>query len=121
MSRTQESGAYLGGIGTMLGDADVCASCGQAHADQKFALRHGEPRECPRVVFGSFPVMSRPDPDPLEELPVRVPVARQIREFEIPPPVALGSLPIARREPPAPRARALSAPWLLPPDLGEVL
>lgn len=105
----------------MLGTADVCPSCGQAHSDQQFGLRHGEPRQCPRVVMGSFPVMSQVEVDPLDDLPIRVPVGRRIREFETPAPVSMGSLPLPRRVVPEPRLRPLSAPWLAPPDLGEVL
>lgn len=123
MSRSQESGAYLGGIGTMLEKAESCPSCGQTHSESRFGLHHGEARECPRVVLGSFPVIDRSTSDSLEELPVPVPVARRIREFETPTPVSLGSLPFpSRRAPaPAPRFRSLAAPWLPPPDLGEVL
>jgi len=125
MSRTQESGAYLGGIGAMLEVADVCPSCGQVHSDRQFGLRHGGPRECPAVVLGSFPVLTAPpvvepsEPIP-SPMPLAVPVppsrARDTRE----PPVSLGSLPFRHRGEET-RSRSLGVLWLPPPDLGEVL
>ena len=80
MSRTQESGAYLGGIGAMLEVANVCPACGEAHSDRQFGFKHRSARECPRVVMGSFPVATMPTP-PLEA-PIRVPAARQIQAAE---------------------------------------
>jgi hypothetical protein len=122
MSRTQESGAYLGGIGTMLGVADVCPSCGQTHSDEQFGITHRGPRECPKVVMGSFPVMSQIDlPEFDLEQAVRPSAARKIREFETPAHVSLGSLPIMPRIENEPRHRSLAAPWLRPPDLGDIL
>jgi len=122
MSRTQESGAYLGGIGAMLEVADVCPSCGQSHPDQPFGIAHGGARECPRVVMGSFPVISLPEaPLPLPEPNLRVSAARKIREFETPPQVSLGSLPIPPRNEVEARPRSFSAPWLRPPELGDIL
>ena len=52
------SGAYLGGISTMLAQNDVCASCGQIHEERRFALRLGLTRGCPAVVFGTFPTLT---------------------------------------------------------------
>ena len=123
MSRTQESGAYLGGIGAMLEVSDVCPACGQVHSDRQFGFKHRSPRECPLVVVGSFPVVSLPTPtaDP----PIRVPAARRIREAEQPAPAPLlvmaASLPNPRVDPDQVRGRSLAVPWLAPPDLGEVL
>ena len=122
MSRTKESGAYLGGIGTMLGVADVCPSCGEVHPDQPFGISHGGPRECPRVVLGSFPVLDEVDLDGLPGSTMRGHADRKIREFETPVQVSLGSLPAPRRDPTVdPHPRSLGVPWLRPPDLGEVL
>jgi hypothetical protein len=123
MSRTQESGAYLGGIGAMLEVTDgVCPSCGQVHADRQFGIKHRSPRECPVVVMGSFPVVSIPSPPP--DPPIRVPAARRIREAEqslpIPTPYPV-SWPSPRAEQDRGRTRTLTIPWLPPPDLGEVL
>jgi hypothetical protein len=122
MSRTQESGAYLGGIGAMLEVSDVCPSCGQVHSDRQFGFKHRSPRECPLVVVGSFPVVSIPNPP--VEAPIRVPAARRIRDAERsvgPVPVFDGGLPNPRIEMDRVRGRALGIPWLPPPDLGEVL
>ncbi len=123
MSRTKESGAYLGGIGTMLGVADVCPSCGQVHPERPFGFSHGGPRECPKVVMGSFPVLDEVPGNPVPAGVLRGPAGRKIREFETPTPVqvTLGSLPTPRREEIVAQTRSLSFPWLRPPDLGQVL
>jgi len=123
MSRTQESGAYLGGIGAMLEVANVCPACGEAHTDRQFGFKHRSARECPRVVMGSFPVATMPNP-PLEA-PIRVPAARQIRDAERPRgvPIAPGGMffpPRGDFERSRPRA-SLGVLWLPLPDLGEVL
>jgi hypothetical protein len=60
MTRADESGAYLGGIGTMLTNNEVCTACGQVHEKRQFTFRHNGNRECPDVVMGSFPVLTRP-------------------------------------------------------------
>ncbi|MGA8709621.1 MAG: hypothetical protein WB786_00085 [Thermoplasmata archaeon] len=122
MSRTNESGAYLGGIGAMLEVTDVCAACGQVHSDRQFGFKHRSLRECPLVVVGSFPVVSLPNPP--AEAPIHIPAARRIREAEQP----IGPLPVFEGPFASPRVdhdrvrgRALGVPWLAPPDLGEVL
>jgi hypothetical protein len=122
MSRTQESGAYLGGIGAMLDLADVCPACGLGHPEPQFAILHGAPRECPRVVMGSFPVVTEPG---LEATSL-APASQRIVQYEFPtmpvaPAVALGSVPVSRRDYEGSRSRGLSMPWLPPPDLGEVI
>jgi hypothetical protein len=122
MRRTQESGAYLGGIGVMLEVSDVCPSCGQVHTDRQYGISHRSPRECPLVIWGSFPVVSFPNPSP--DPPIRVPAARRIRDAERPVgplPVFDGGLPGPRVDLERVRGRALGVPWLPPPDLGEVL
>jgi hypothetical protein len=126
MSRTQESGAYLGGIGAMLEVSDVCPSCGMVHSERSFGIHHGGPRECPSVVMGRFPVLSSPQTEAVpEEIPVPAPLAvpapvsvvREHRARETP--VSLGSLPILPKD--AGRLRSTGVLWLPPPDLGEVL
>jgi hypothetical protein len=121
MSRTQESGGYLGGIGTMLEGADVCLSCGEVHSDKQFGFRHGATRECPKVILGRFPVISQPALQSAAEVPVRISASQRIRDYEMPPPVSLGSLPTPRRDGTDPRSRGMGVPWLPPPDLGEVI
>jgi len=121
MSGTQESGAYLGGIGVMLGVSNVCAACGQVHDGRKFGLKHRAPRECPRVVMGRFPLVSIPSPS--EEAPVKVSPARRIRDSELlgnAGPFVADSLTIPRLASDYTRGRSLGVPWLPPPDLGEV-
>jgi hypothetical protein len=124
MSRTQESGAYLGGIGTMLEKANVCLSCGEVHSDKQFGFRHGPGRECPKVIMGRFPVLSEPELPEQPEVPVRVSASRRIRDYETPPivpAISLGSLPRTRRGDGGSRSRTMGVPWLPPPDLGEVI
>jgi hypothetical protein len=121
MSATQESGAYLGGIGVMLEVADVCAACGQVHEGRKFGLKHRAPRECPRVVMGRFPVVSLPNRP--EEAPIKVPSQRKPRESG--PTGTIDTLQgvsfsIPRISNDLVRSRSLGVPWLPPPDLGEV-
>jgi hypothetical protein len=121
MSVTQESGAYLGGIGVMLEVSNVCAACGQVHEGRKFGLKHRAPRECPRVVMGRFPVVSLPSR--VEEAPVKVPSQRKVRESGLPgtvDPLSAISLNAPRSSNELVRGRALGVPWLPPPDLGEV-
>ncbi len=123
MSRTRASGAYLGGIGTMLGVADVCPSCGQTHPEQQFSISHGGPRECPKVIMGSFPVYTEHEPEPISSplLATRGPAARRIREFETPIQATPGSIPAVPPESPELQPKPLGVSWLRPPDLGEVL
>ena len=78
----------------MLEVADVCPSCGQTHSDSQFGIAHGGPRECPRVVLGSFPVITQPEPEVVPEPLPESPAARRIREFETPAQVSVGSLPL---------------------------
>ena len=56
MTRASESGAYLGGIGTMLAQAEVCPHCGAPHHRARVG---GSPSsDCPHVVFGTFPILT---------------------------------------------------------------
>ena len=120
MSRTRESGAYLGGIGVMLGEANACPLCGETHPETQFGIRHGGPRECPKVILGSFPVIDHLEEEDVLPIP-HASVARRIREFETPIPVSLTSPPPPRLDEVDSRPRGLGVPWLRPPDLGEVL
>jgi hypothetical protein len=105
----------------MLDLSDVCPACGQTHDRRKFGLKHRPPRECPRVVMGSFPLVSLPSPP--EEASVKVPPTRRLRQSELS--VSVNALPADSLTVPRPasehtRSRALGVPWLPPPDLGEV-
>jgi hypothetical protein len=114
MSADQESGAYLGGIGTMLEVADVCPSCGQVHADRQYAFLHRGSGQCPELVRGSYPIVSTPAASIEAHL---VPDLPRKHNEEVP--VSLGSLPRPPRDGPAEhRIRTLTIPWLAPPDLG---
>ena len=125
MSRTQESGAYLGGIGAMLQVSHGCPACGQVHEGRKFGFKHRAPRECPLVILGNFPVVSLPTPP--AESPIRVSAASRknngdgdshISEALIAE--SLRQVELARPRD-GERVRGLGVPWLPPPDLGEVL
>ncbi len=117
MSADHESGAYLGGIGTMLEVADVCPSCGQVHADRQYAFLHRGSGQCPALVRGSYPVVSRPTAAIEAHL---VPDSPRSRESDVP--VSMGSLPLPPRDENGERRiRTLAMPWLSPPDLGGVL
>jgi len=124
MSRTQESGAYLGGIGAMLEVSHGCPACGQVHEGRKFGFKHRAPRECPLVVMGSFPVVSLPSP--LIDAPIKVPTAPRVdnpaprRDSDALLAQSLQDVKIASSRY-AERTRGLGVPWLPPPDLGEVL
>jgi len=116
MSADNASGAYLGGIGTMLEVADVCPSCGDVHSDRQYAFLHRGSGQCPSLVRGSYSVISQPTA-PIEAH--LVPAAPRAREADVP--VSMGSLPLPPREEPGERRiRTLSMPWLTPPDLGGV-
>jgi len=122
MSRTQESGAYLGGIGAMLEAADVCPSCGRVHSERQFSLRHADGRDCPEVVVGSFPVITMPEPlEVLLVTPTQKSASANRRSAPILPPVHLGALPTPRADPVELRARSTGVPWLRPPNAEEVL
>jgi hypothetical protein len=121
MSRSEESGAYLGGIGMMLEVTKVCLSCGEVHPDTPFGFLHGAARECPKVIMGRFPVISQPDLSEFPEIPVQVSASRRIRDYETPPAVSLGSLPTPPRGGADARSRGMGVSWLPPPDLGEVI
>ena len=113
MSGTQESGAFLGGIGVMLEVSNVCLACGQVHDGRKFGLKHSRLRECPRVVMGSFPLVSLPSPPevaPVKVPPVRAPSTRKGRKTNSRPPAPLllgNTFDIVRASPETGRGRAL--------------
>jgi len=122
MNRTQESGAYLGGIGTMLEVSHGCPACGQVHEGSKFGIKHRAPRECPLVIIGSFPLVSIPPPP--AEAPIQLPeVARPRKAGSREGSKTVIAEPISQAEFSRARlaARGLGVPWLPPPDLGEVL
>jgi hypothetical protein len=63
---TTRSGGRLGGISTMVTQADVCPSCGGHHEGRRrsFWDRSGRTEQaCPLVVHGPFPVLMKlPEP-----------------------------------------------------------
>jgi hypothetical protein len=120
MTRSRESGAYLGGIGTMLGETRVCASCGGVHESHPFGFQHRRAHECPLVVAKDFAIVSLIDGDTdhptnaSDELSVALPRSDL--------PISFGSVPVpAHRDGPRAHQRTLEVPWLPPPDLSEVV
>jgi hypothetical protein len=114
MSADGESGAYLGGIGTMLEVADVCPSCGRVHSDRQYTFLHRGSGQCPELIRGSYQVVSTPAAAIEAHL---VPDLPRSREEDVP--ISMGSLPRPPRDaPPEHRIRTLTIPWLAPPDLG---
>ena len=85
MTRAHESGAYLGGIGTMLSVMEVCALCGRAHRSRQTVLGDSETRGCPSFVAGPLPIF---DSREVFAVPAEEPPARS-EEM----PVSLASVP----------------------------
>jgi hypothetical protein len=114
MSADQASGAYLGGIGTMLEAADICPSCGKVHADRQYAFLHRGSGQCPSLIESTYSVVSRPSPAIEAHL---VPSLPKATESDVP--VSMGSLPVPPRSSEGERrTRTLALPFLPPPDLG---
>lgn len=121
MTRSRESGAYLGGIGTMLGETRVCASCGGVHESHPFGFEHRGGHQCPLVVAKDFAIVSLIDGEtdhPLhgsDEFSVALPRSDL--------PVAFGAIPVTSNRDGGSRShqRTLEVPWLPPPDLSEVV
>ncbi len=113
MTRATESGAYLGGIGTMLTQSDVCPACGRVHADARSILRTGARRECPLVVFGTLPTLARlTDLD----LPSETPSSAALDlEAETDVPAA------PRPQLPPKKGPGLTIPWPMPSHLEDFL
>jgi hypothetical protein len=118
MSRSRESGAYLGGIGTMLGDTRACPRCGGIHESHPFGFQHHGAGECPTLKADEFVLVSQPDGRIEETEPAAESPSVPLRT---PMPVALGGIPIPAQSPEIRAHRGLEVPWLPPPDLGEVL
>jgi hypothetical protein len=114
MSRSRESGAYLGGIGTMLGETRACPKCGGIHESHPFGFDHHGTGECPTVSTDHFALVS--DPDGVIDDP-EAPIVEAAVPSRTLFPVSLGGIPIPPRES-EPRAhRGLEVPWLPPPDV----
>jgi hypothetical protein len=111
MTRANESGAYLGGISTMLIQSDVCAACGKVHASRRLGILGGPKGECPLIVFGTLPALtSRTD-------------FEEARSFAAPqlPARDLISLRPAIPATPARKGGGLTVPWPMPTHVEEYL
>jgi len=108
----------------MLEVADVCILCGEVHPSRHYGLRHGERGECPKVIMGRFPLLTRGNGDDGgDEEPLVGTASQRIREYETP------SVPAPSRQDSyrrmnvdsETRARTMGMAWLPPPDLGAVI
>lgn len=98
-----ESAAYLGGIGMMVSQSDVCPSCGKTHQSRRFGLRVVRDGGCPVVVMGTFPIVT-----PNEEATEVIEAAPEAIHLEVPRAFARRSSPFA-------------SAWLAPPLTEEYL
>jgi hypothetical protein len=111
MTHGTGSGAYLGGISTMLAQSDVCASCGRIHPGRRFGLL-GAKSECPAVVHGSMPVLTGSiRADELIPSPPYGEARPRSERLRADPPFPG---PIAPR-----RSSALTVPWPMPSHLED--
>jgi hypothetical protein len=101
-----ESAAYLGGIGMMLSQSDVCTTCGEEHKARRFGLRVVRDSGCPVVVLGSFPVMAD-HPMAHDGVPEGI-MASEPRGFDRNEPI---SVPMFSARKPS----NLTVPWPAPP------
>jgi hypothetical protein len=119
MSHPRESGAYLGGIGTMLGETRACTKCGGIHESHPFGFQHHGGRECPTLTAEDFALVSVQD----GRVEIESPHTSEgpSEPLRTPLPVALGGLPIPPRDHEGRQPRGLEVPWLPPPDLSGVV
>ena len=118
MTRSRESGAYLGGIGTMLGETRVCDTCGGIHESRPFGFQHRDGGDCPLIVAKDFAIVSLIDGDTeAQKLSDEFSVALPRTDL----PVAFGAVPVPTSRDARTHQRTLEVPWLAPPDLSEVI
>lgn len=115
MTRTSGSGAYLGGISTMLMQVDVCPSCGHSHQDSRLGSLLPRTRECPLVVFGSMPTVTEPKTGLAKPTSFTVELIGDSEPIlpPLPRPAAASS---AGRKP-----TGLTVPWPMPSHLEDYL
>ena len=115
MSRTTESGAYLGGIGTMLTQSEVCPACGRVHTGRRFGFLGSTKGECPLVIVGSLPTVAHAaaaEPD----LPAPFPEPARVRV-----PIEAVSAPPLPTPPAARKPSGMNVPWPMPSHLEDYL
>ncbi len=108
MTRARESGAYLGGIGTMLGETRSCNACGGVHESRPYGLRHQD-GTCPAVVSDDFALVHLSDHE--------IEPFATLRPTELVVPFS----PDPARGPDDDVPRGVEVPWLRPPDLSGVI
>lgn len=111
MTRATESGAYLGGISTMLAQSEGCTACGKVHATRRLGLLGGAKGECPLIVFGTLPALtSRVD-------------FEEARSFAAPAAPARDMISLRPALPavPARKGAGLTVPWPMPSHVEEYL
>jgi hypothetical protein len=120
MARTGASGGYLGGIGTMLSQSDVCPSCGQVHPDRQPGFPFGRVRECPNVMAGVIPAALQTTDFAVAEEEFSV----SLFSLESIPPLLPGTAkptPTGRPVPPPRKPSLLTVPWPMPSTSEEFL
>jgi hypothetical protein len=83
---TSRSAARLGGISTMVTEADICPLCGGQHDGRRRRFWERAEPVCPVIVNGPFPVLMNvprpaellaefltPEPEPTTRVPVPAP------------------------------------------------
>jgi hypothetical protein len=122
MSRTDASGAYLGGIGAMLEEAELCPSCRHEFSERAHRSHSYQAPVAPPPALADRPLFEDDSDLALEE--PRLPASLQIQEFEAP------SIPFRHVDYRGPgfssrvferASRGFGPMWLPPPDLGEVI
>jgi hypothetical protein len=122
MSRTDASGAYLGGIGAMLEEAELCPSCRHGLSDRAHRSHAHQAPAAPPPAIAARPLFEE-EADFIMEEP-RVPASLQIQEFETPsiPPRSIEyRSPVFSTRVFERASRGFGPMWLPPPDLGEVI
>ncbi len=122
MTRTDASGASLGGIGAMLEEADLCPDCRQGLTERAHRTHSHPKATAPPPALTLQPTFPSESELILEE--PRLPAALQIQEFETPslPPRGIEFRSPAFSTRVFERAsRGFGPMWLPPPDLGEVI
>jgi hypothetical protein len=119
MTRARESGAYLGGIGTMLGETRSCQVCGGVHESHPYGFQHRGSGSCPLVVAEDFAVISLVDGETDQPEHRHEELTAALPRSDLP--VSFGTIPMGPSPSSTPAPRSLEVPWLRPPDLSEVV
>ena len=110
MTGLNESAAYLGGIGTMLSQAEVCPRCGKVHRARYSPFQRADVGVCPDTVVGLFPTLTAEDPEGSSRGRDRAELT--VREVGSPSPSGI----VPPRTGATARNGRLVVPWPMPTD-----